>query len=97
MLLDREMGKLNTSFISTPIARPEGPTFWAARKTSNPAPLPRSMTVSPSLRLAMARGLPQLRPRFESCGMLASSSALYPKDLAIASPYLTLVVREAEL
>lgn len=33
--------------MSTPIARPFGPTFFAARKTSNPAPLPRSITVSP--------------------------------------------------
>ena len=36
-----------TSFMSMPMARPEGPTLVAARKTSKPAPLPRSMTVSP--------------------------------------------------
>jgi hypothetical protein len=33
--------------MSTPMARPVGPTFSAARKTSKPAPLPRSMTHSP--------------------------------------------------
>ena len=34
-------------FISTPMARPWGPTFLLARKMSKPAPLPRSRTVSP--------------------------------------------------
>lgn len=33
--------------ISTPIARPLLPTAFAARKQSNPEPLPRSKTISP--------------------------------------------------
>jgi hypothetical protein len=45
--MGREKGPERTSFMSMPIARPEGPTLVAARKTSKPAPLPRSRTVSP--------------------------------------------------
>jgi hypothetical protein len=35
-----------------------------------------------SLTLANARGLPQLNPKFASCGILASSSSLYPNAVA---------------
>ena len=38
----------------TPITLPFGPTRLAARKQSKPAPLPRSTTVSPGRRSAMA-------------------------------------------
>lgn len=34
----------------------------------------------------MAIGLPQLRPRLASFGMLASSSSVYPKDFATEWP-----------
>lgn len=64
-----------TSFMSTPMARPVEPILEEARKMSKPAPLPRSTTVSPSRRLAMAKGLPQLSPRLAPSGMLASSSS----------------------
>lgn len=38
---------VRTSVISIPMTLPFGPTFCAARKQSNPPPLPRSTTVSP--------------------------------------------------
>jgi len=38
-----------TWLMSTPIVFHIMPTLFAARKISNPAPLPRSMTVSPCL------------------------------------------------
>lgn len=83
--------------MSTPMALPLEPIFVEARKMSKPAPLPRSMTVSPSLRLVMASGLPQLRPRLASSGMLDNSSSLYPNDLATLSAYFGAAVREALL
>ena len=64
----------STLFMSTPITCPDAPTFLAAWKTSKPAPLPRSMTVSPSRILATAKGLPQLNPKFDSVGIFVSSS-----------------------
>lgn len=36
-----------TLFMSTPMTLPVSPTLLAARKASKPAPLPRSITVSP--------------------------------------------------
>lgn len=45
--LDRSTVWKMTLFLSTPYTFPLLPTFFAARKTSNPAPLPRSMTDSP--------------------------------------------------
>ena len=47
-----------------PITLPVGPTFLAAKKQSNPPPDPKSMTVSPYFKLAIAVGLPQPRPKF---------------------------------
>lgn len=38
---------MRTLFMSIPIALPLGPTLFAAKKRSNPAPLPKSMTISP--------------------------------------------------
>ena len=62
--------------MSMPIALPVGPTFRAARNTSRPPPLPRSTTVSPSRRLAVAVGLPQDRAMFASAGIEANSSGV---------------------
>ena len=44
--------------MSIPITLPEGPTARAARKQSIPPPLPKSTTVSPSLREPSAIGFP---------------------------------------
>src|SRR5215210_8838920 len=44
--------------MSSPIARPAGPTRRALMSTSAPAPEPRSSTVSPSWRSATAVGTP---------------------------------------
>jgi len=52
------------------------PTFFEARKMSSPAPEPKSTTVSPRLRWAVARGLPQESPRLASAGMDASCSGV---------------------
>ena len=60
--------------MSMPMALPVGPTFRAARNTSSPPPLPRSTTISPARRLAVAVGLPQDRPMLASAGIEASSS-----------------------
>ena len=43
-----------SAVMSTPIIRPASPTDFAARKQSKPPPLPRSSTVSPSFRTAIA-------------------------------------------
>lgn len=40
-----------------------------------------------SFNPAITSGLPQLRPRFASLGMLARSSSVYPKDAAIIDAY----------
>src|SRR4051794_12184807 len=48
-----------SSVMSSPIARPAGPTRRALMSTSAPAPDPRSSTVSPSWRSATAVGTPQ--------------------------------------
>ena len=48
-----------SSVMSTPITRPLGPTFLAARSRSIPAPDPKSSTTSPGLRPLNATGLPQ--------------------------------------
>jgi len=45
--------------MSTPITRPESPTFLAAKKQSNPAPDHKSKTTSPSLISPNPNGLPQ--------------------------------------
>jgi len=69
--------------MSTPITFPLSPTFLEARKQSNPAPEPRSRTVSPSLREASATGFPHPRLRFAPSGTDASSSSPYPIFLLI--------------
>jgi hypothetical protein len=61
--------------MSTPMTFPLDPTFSAARKQSNPAPDPRSRTLSPSLIDARAMGFPQPRPRFDPVGTADSSSS----------------------
>ena len=48
-----------SSVMSSPNARPVGPTRFAERMTSMPPPEPRSSTVSPSRRSATAVGFPQ--------------------------------------
>src|SRR5512136_2016049 len=48
--------------MSTPIARPVGPTLRPAMNTSNPPPAPRSSTTSPGWSAASAFGLPHERP-----------------------------------
>src|SRR5262245_6913615 len=48
--------------MSTPITSPVLPVASAAAKTSLPAPLPRSSTVSPALISENASGLPQDSP-----------------------------------
>ena len=65
--------------MSTPITVPCCPTARAARKQSNPPPLPRSRTVSPGFRAAMACGFPHPRPRLAPSGAPASSSGEYPR------------------
>ena len=45
--------------MSMPIARPDGPTFFAAMNTSIPAPEPRSRNVSPAFRSVEETGDPQ--------------------------------------
>ena len=64
-----------SSVMSTPWTLPVGPTRWAARKASRPAPLPRSRTTSPAFRPARAVGLPQERPRLAPSGRVANSAA----------------------
>lgn len=44
----------------------------------------------------MASGLPQLKPRLASFGMVLSSSAEYPKACAIAVLYVGLLARAIE-
>ncbi len=61
--------------MSTPMTPPSGPTCLAASRQSNPAPLPRSTTVSPGRIAAIACGLPQPRPRLAPSGTAANSSA----------------------
>ena len=61
--------------MSMPMARPVGPTRFAARNTSSPPPEPKSTTTSPGFKLAVAVGFPQERPMFASAGMEPSSSA----------------------
>src|SRR5688572_2726245 len=70
--------------MSMPNARPVGPTLAAARKTSSPPPEPKSTTVSPCLKFAMAVGLPHDNPMFASAGIDASSSGVYPNASATA-------------
>lgn len=86
-----------TLVISTPIAFPFSPTFLAARKTSIPAPLPRSRTVSPSLTFANPTGFPQLKPRFVLSGRDARSSAVYPNAMATFSSLVCCCVEEVLL
>src|ERR1700733_14139717 len=56
--------------MSSPIARPVGPTRRAEIRTSAPAPDPRSRTVSPACRSATAVGTPQ-----PSDALIAASGA----------------------
>ena len=70
--------------MSMPMALPVGPTFFAARNTSSPPPRPRSTTVSPGFRLAVAVGFPHETPMFASAGIDTSSSTEYPKASATA-------------
>ena len=44
----RRASESMSSFMSTPMTRPAGPTIWLTRNTALPAPEPRSSTVSPS-------------------------------------------------
>src|ERR1022692_5021393 len=53
---------------------PAGPTLRAESRTSSPPPEPRSRTVSPGLRLATAKGLPQ--PRLARSAASGASSVL---------------------
>ena len=71
--------------MSTPTTRPSGPTRSAARKQSNPAPEPRSSTVSPGASDARATGLPHPRPRFAPSGTRSSSSRSYPTARLMSS------------
>ena len=59
-----------SSVMSSPIARPVGPTRRAEISTSAPAPDPRSRTVSPSCSSATAVGTPQ-----PSDALIAASGA----------------------
>src|SRR4030043_1445507 len=70
--------------ISTPITLPPPPTLLAARKQSNPAPEPRSRTVSPSFNDARATGLPHPRPKFAPSGTVFNSSSVYPMFLLMS-------------
>src|SRR5437016_2962245 len=70
--------------MSMPMALPVGPTFAAARNTSRPPPQPRSTTISPGRRLAVAVGLPQDSPILASAGIEDNSSGVYPKASATA-------------
>ena len=70
----RDSGNL-LAILAMPMAVPVGPTWRDARNTSRPPPEPRSTTVSPSRREAMAVGLPQDSPMLASSGILASSSS----------------------
>jgi len=64
-----------SSVMSTPIARPVGPTFLAARRMSIPAPEPRSSTVWPGSTSLNASGLPQPNAFTTASGGRASSSS----------------------
>ena len=50
------------------MTRPDGPTRGAASRASNPAPEPRSRTVSPGCRAARAVGFPQPKPMLAPSG-----------------------------
>ena len=54
-----------SSVKSMPITLPFCIPCLDAKKTSIPAPEPKSTTVSPSFRLAKLRGIPQPSPRIE--------------------------------
>src|SRR4030042_372799 len=69
--------------ISAPITFPVSPTFLAARKQSNPAPEPRSITVSPWRNEESATGFPHPRPKFAPLGTARRSFSVYPMFLAI--------------
>src|SRR5210317_1981475 len=81
-LLDLE---IMSGVMSTPITFPVSPTSLAAKKLSNPPPLPRSTTVSPALREPMATGLPQPSPMFAPSGTLSISPFEYPINSDICS------------
>src|SRR2546423_2192313 len=66
--------------MSSPIARPVGPTRRAEMSTSAPAPEPRSSTVSPSDRSATAVGTPQPRDALTApAGTSSRSAASYSR------------------
>lgn len=60
--------------MSTPMALPVGPTACAARNMSKPAPDPRSITVSPLCRDAMACGLPHDSPKLVPSGRVSRTA-----------------------
>ena len=66
-----------SSVMSTPYAKPVGPTRRAESSTSMPPPDPRSSTFSPALRSATIIGLPQPKlAATASAGSSPCSSAL---------------------
>src|SRR4030042_3301338 len=83
--------------MSTPMTRPFLPTLLAARKQSNPAPEPRSSTVSPALREARATGFPHPSPRLAPSGTLSTSSSEYPTLLLASRADWVLLQHEALL
>ena len=69
------------SVMSIPMARPRGPTAFAARRRSVPEPQPMSTTVAPAAIGSMRRGFPT--PANDSTangGMRASSSGSYRRS-----------------
>src|SRR6185437_2845130 len=69
-----------SSVISTPITFPLSLTMFAAKKTSIPAPEPKSTTVSPSFIWANFTGLPHPTPKMDDSGMDSRSLVLYLID-----------------
>ena len=66
-----------SSVMSTPMARPVGPTFLAASSRSMPAPEPRSSTTWPGCTAEKARGLPQPKAlTTASAGSTAKSASV---------------------
>ena len=68
------------SGVTSPL--PWRPTFRAARKASNPHPQPRSRTICPSFKPAIAVGFPQPCVTAASAGTLFISCTEYPIDSA---------------
>src|SRR4030042_1657114 len=83
--------------MSTPITLPLFPTLLAARKQSNPAPDPRSSTVSPSFKEASASGLPHPSPRLAPSGTLSISASEYPALLLASLAEAVLLQQQDDL